>query len=129
MNATDLKYDNCGVPQNWTDKYTYCVPGLTDAGKYPNGTCPDNENPAPDGYDWSMSNTFERFRKMRDALQNVDRSILYSLCEWGQANVNQWGKMIGASWRMSSDISGSFLAIVIPLTSPNVLTYIHRVLV
>ncbi|RJE25968.1 hypothetical protein PHISCL_01653 [Aspergillus sclerotialis] len=103
-----LKYDNCGIPKNWTDKYTYCVPGISDTDKYPNGTCPDNGNPAPDGYDWTTSNTFKRFRKMRDALQSVDRPILYSLCEWGEADVNQWGKMIGASWRMSSDISDSW---------------------
>jgi hypothetical protein len=40
------KYDNCGVPSNWTDEYTYCVPDGD--GPYPDGTCPDLTNPAPD---------------------------------------------------------------------------------
>lgn len=112
----DLKYDNCGIPSDWTDEYTYCVPGLSDAKDYPNGTCPDNDNPAPEGYDWSNSKTFERYRRMRDALQNVDRPILFSLCDWGEADVNSWGKEMGASWRMSLDITGASLLPVLCTT-------------
>ncbi|OJJ32785.1 hypothetical protein ASPWEDRAFT_42819 [Aspergillus wentii DTO 134E9] len=100
-----LKYDNCGVPTNWTDQYTACVPDSTNSQTYPNGTCPDLENPAPEGYDWSTSKTAYRYEKMRDALLSVNRTILYSLCEWGQADVNQWGNETGSSWRMSGDIT------------------------
>ncbi|KAF7172109.1 hypothetical protein CNMCM6106_006387 [Aspergillus hiratsukae] len=106
-----LKYDNCGVPSNWTDTYTYCVP---DPGsKTTNGTCPDLANPAPAGYDWSTSLTAERYRRMRDALLSVeaDRTILYSLCDWGQADVNAWGNETGNSWRMSGDINPTWTRI------------------
>ncbi|KAJ5262702.1 hypothetical protein N7524_008007 [Penicillium chrysogenum] len=98
-----LKYDNCGVPSNWTDEYTYCVPDGD--GPYPDGTCPDLTNPAPEGYDWKTSNTYKRYAAMRDALLDVDRTIFYSLCGWGQANVNSWGMEVGNSWRMSGDIT------------------------
>lgn len=101
-NGTDLKYDNCGVPSNWTDQYNYCVP--EGSGSHPNGTCPNLSNPAPPGYDWTQSNTFKRYIRMRDALLNVNRTILYSLCDWGQADVNSWGNQTGNSWRMSGDI-------------------------
>jgi alpha-galactosidase len=43
---------------------------------------------------------------MRDALLDQNRTILYSLCDWGQADVNTWGNGTGNSWRMSGDISG-----------------------
>ncbi|KAL4892089.1 hypothetical protein BDV59DRAFT_193956 [Aspergillus ambiguus] len=84
---SNLKYDNCGVPQNWTDTYTYCLPDASNgATTYPNGTCPGLTNPAPPGYDWSQSRTAQRYRAMRDALLRVNRTILYSLCDWGQAD-------------------------------------------
>lgn len=104
LKSADLKYDNCGVPSNWTDTYTYCVPDGN--GNYPNGTCPDITNPAPEGYDWKTSNTHKRYTTMRDALLNVDRTIFYSLCGWGQADVNTWGNGTGNSWRISGDITG-----------------------
>ncbi|RMJ26587.1 hypothetical protein PHISP_02519 [Aspergillus sp. HF37] len=105
-----LKYDNCGVPKNWTDQYTYCVLGPKDTNN-PNGTCPDLENRAPEGYDWSTSNTAERYRRMREALEDTDRTVLYSLCEWGHANVNAWGNETGSSWRMSGDITPNWAMI------------------
>lgn len=43
---------------------------------------------------------------MRDALLGVNRTILYSLCDWGQADVNTWGNETGNSWRISGDITG-----------------------
>lgn len=45
---------------------------------------------------------------MRDALLKIDRTILYSLCEWGQADVKTWGNETGNSWRMSGDITGKW---------------------
>lgn len=44
---------------------------------------------------------------MRDALLAVQnsRTILFSLCDWGQGDVEQWGAQTGNSWRMSGDIS------------------------
>lgn len=100
----DLKYDNCGVPDNWLDQYNACVPDSSNLQDNPNGTCPDLQDPAPEGYNWSTSKTAQRYRRMRDALENANRTILYSLCDWGDADVNEWGAQTGNSWRMSGDI-------------------------
>ncbi|KOS41801.1 hypothetical protein ACN38_g7318 [Penicillium nordicum] len=104
-----LKYDNCDVSSNWTDAYAYCVPDSD--GDHPNGTCPDITNPAPEGYDWKTSKTYQRYITMRDALLKIDRTILYSLCEWGQADVKTWGNETGNSWRMSGDITADWARI------------------
>ncbi|OOQ88982.1 putative alpha-galactosidase B [Penicillium brasilianum] len=104
-----LKYDNCGVPSNWTDQYSACVPDGTN--ELANGTCPDLSNPAPAGYDWTQSKTYARYTRMRDALLAQSRTILYSLCEWGQADVNTWGNETGNSWRMSGDITANWARI------------------
>ncbi|KAK4551724.1 hypothetical protein LTR86_010960 [Recurvomyces mirabilis] len=77
-----LKYDNCYVPGNWSDA-----------------------SASGDNYDYSTSNTAERYRIMRDALVAQNRTILYSLCEWGQANVWTWGNETGNSWRTTGDIT------------------------
>ncbi|PLB52125.1 putative alpha-galactosidase B [Aspergillus steynii IBT 23096] len=106
-----LKYDNCGVPSNWTDLYTYCVPDFTNGNHFPNGSCPDLEMPAPEGYDWRESNTARRYRRMRDALLSVNRTIAYSLCVWGQGDVGTWGNETGNSWRISGDITPSWTRI------------------
>jgi alpha-galactosidase len=45
---------------------------------------------------------------MRDALLAEKRTILYSLCEWGDADVWAWGNETGNSWRMSGDINPSW---------------------
>ncbi|KAI6716727.1 alpha-galactosidase B [Diplocarpon mali] len=106
-----LKYDNCGVPSNWTDQYNACVPELS-GGPYPNGTCPDLQDPAPEGYDWSQSNSARRYELMRDALLAQNRTILYSICSWGLAGVNSWGNATGNSWRSSGDIDESWARIM-----------------
>lgn len=103
-----MKYDNCGVPSNWTDEYNACVPDGT-IGTNPNGTCPDLTDPAPPEYDWAKSNTSIRYDRMRDALLEQSRTILFSLCDWGDAAVNTWGKETGNSWRMSGDITGKIV--------------------
>lgn len=66
----------------------------------------------PSGYDFSQSNTAERYRIMRDALLSQNRSILYSLCEWGEASVQQWGNSTASSWRMSGDIDPAWSRIL-----------------
>jgi alpha-galactosidase len=45
---------------------------------------------------------------MRDALAAQNRTILYSLCEWGTAGVETWGADVAVSWRMSGDINRKF---------------------
>ncbi|KAH8701996.1 alpha-galactosidase [Talaromyces proteolyticus] len=105
-----LKYDNCYVPSNWTDEYTACTADSDFPGVNPNGTCPGLQNPAPAGYDWSKSNTAKRYNIMRDALAAVEdqQVILFSMCEWGQADVVSWGNGTGNSWRMSGDINATW---------------------
>ncbi|MEO5772809.1 MAG: NPCBM/NEW2 domain-containing protein [Sphingomicrobium sp.] len=36
---------------------------------------------------------------------NPDGDYVFSICNWGQANVRAWGKQIGNSWRTSDDIT------------------------
>jgi len=105
-----LKYDNCGVPSNWTDQYNYCVPDSGNNTANPNGTCPGLSNPAPSGYDWSTSNTAKRYTQMRDALVSAQdtRTILFSLCEWGSAGIEEWGASMGNSWRTTGDIQSNW---------------------
>jgi alpha-galactosidase len=115
---SDLKYDNCGVPSNWTDQYNYCVPDSGDNTSNPNGTCPGLSNAAPSGYDWSTSNTAKRYTQMRDALVSAQdtRTILFSLCEWGSAGIEEWGASMGNSWRTTGDIQGKVSPIYIKRT-------------
>ncbi|KAF2086364.1 glycoside hydrolase family 27 protein [Saccharata proteae CBS 121410] len=99
-----LKYDNCGVPSNWTDECDICVPDSTIDTDLVNGTCTNTTGLCPAGYDFSQSKTALRYRRMRDALGAQNRTILYSLCEWGQADVQSWGNSTGNSWRTTGDI-------------------------
>lgn len=101
-----LKYDNCYVPDNWTDIYNYCTPDQWQTyGPYDNGTCPASPSDAPPGYDWSTSNNAIRYAIMRDALLAQNRTILYSICNWGHAAVQFWGNETGNSWRITGDIT------------------------
>ncbi|EEA24108.1 hypothetical protein TMatcc_007180 [Talaromyces marneffei ATCC 18224] len=108
-----LKYDNCNYPPEWKDQYNFCVPDSIFPFVNPNGTCPYLKNQAPEGYDWSTSNTTKRFNLMRDALIAVQNKsvILYSLCEWGNADVTSWGNATGSSWRVSGDINAGWFKI------------------
>ncbi|KAL4263728.1 Alpha-galactosidase [Pleurotus pulmonarius] len=72
---------NCNVPGNWSDVY-----------------------PVP-GDDWYNSNSAIRYRQMTAALANQPNPIQYALCNWGNANIWDWGARVGHSWRMSSDSS------------------------
>ncbi|KAF8246230.1 glycoside hydrolase [Wilcoxina mikolae CBS 423.85] len=99
-----LKYDNCDVPDSWPrDQYHNCHPDYNHPNG-PNNTCINDPRAAPAGYDWSTSSTAQRFRRMRDALGTQNRTIVYSMCEWGQAGVEQWGNDTAQSWRVTDDI-------------------------
>lgn len=45
---------------------------------------------------------------MSDALNATGRSILYSLCNWGEDYPWNWGSTISNSWRISGDVYDSF---------------------
>ncbi|KAF2104468.1 glycoside hydrolase [Rhizodiscina lignyota] len=100
-----LKYDNCNVPKNWSDTCDFCVPNNDNgSGNYPNGTCTDDRDFCPSDYDFSKSNTAKRYAIMRDAIEAAGRPMLYSLCEWGNMNVQTWGNETAHSWRATGDI-------------------------
>jgi len=103
-----LKYDNCGVPADWTDTCTACVPDTTNGNQFPNGTCPDQTGLCPADFDFSTSKTAERYRRMRDAITSQNHTIQFALCDWGQANVKTWGNETGSSWRMTGDVTADW---------------------
>jgi hypothetical protein len=102
----DLKYDNCNVPTNWTDTCSSCEYDISAPQNYVNRSCVTGTGYCQPGYNYSQSNSAERYRRMRDALLQQNRTILYSLCSWGTADVTTWGNSTGSSWRMSGDITG-----------------------
>jgi alpha-galactosidase len=67
-------------------------------------------------YDWcSASAIYEDsdmhavYQKMGDALEHSGRPILFSLCQYGRANVWEWGpKVSGNSWRTTGDIQDNW---------------------
>jgi alpha-galactosidase len=51
----------------------------------------------------------DAYRKMGDALKATNRPILYSLCQYGIAEVWKWGPEVGAQmWRTTDDIDDSY---------------------
>lgn len=109
-----LKYDNCNYPSEWNDQYRWCIQDRS-SNVGPNGTCLDITNPAPPGYNWSTSNSTKRFDRMRDALLAQHRTIQYSMCIWGTANVESWANGTGSSYRMSDDIQPDWERVMIIL--------------
>lgn len=54
-----------------------------------------------------------RYTAMAQALNNTDRDIFFSLCNWGNENITQWAYTIGGnSWRISGDIWDSFDGVI-----------------
>ncbi|KAL5356449.1 glycoside hydrolase superfamily [Aspergillus floccosus] len=51
----------------------------------------------------------DRFSVMKNALLQTGRDIFYSVCEWGYQFPWHWGGNIGHSYRMSGDITASFI--------------------
>ncbi len=70
-------------------------------------------------YDWcsygkiSKGETIAELQKpyliLRDALNKVDRDILYSLCQYGMGKVWEWGDQVGGNcWRTTGDITDTW---------------------
>ena len=51
---------------------------------------------------------YDRFAVMRDALKATNRSILYSMCSWGNKFPWYWADQVAYSYRMSGDIHLAF---------------------
>jgi len=56
----------------------------------------------------------QRYTKMRDALANTGRPIVYSICEWGRTDpkVWTWGPNTGNLWRTTGDITDTYAKMV-----------------
>jgi len=51
----------------------------------------------------------DAYIKMRDALRNTGRPIVYSLCQYGNDAVWRWGASVGGNlWRTTGDITDSY---------------------
>ena len=55
--------------------------------------------------DGSLSELQKPYKKMKSALEKVNRDILFSLCQYGNGNVWKWGGSVGGNtWRTTGDI-------------------------
>jgi alpha-galactosidase len=67
-------------------------------------------------YDWCAASAVYKdedmhavYQKMGDALNASGRAILFSLCQYGRADVQQWGPSVdGNAWRTTGDISDNW---------------------
>jgi alpha-galactosidase len=61
------------------------------------------------------------YARMRDALKTATsktgRPIVFSLCNWGQFSVYQWGDTVGHLWRTGGDISPDWTSIMTNITN------------
>ena len=57
--------------------------------------------------DWCNSDGIDapsQYAKLRDALARSGRSIVFSICEWGDNRPWEWGPATGNMWRTTTDI-------------------------
>jgi alpha-galactosidase len=67
-------------------------------------------------YDWCSATAVYRpdemkaaYQKMAVALRNTGRPIIYSLCQYGELSVGEWGAAVGGNlWRTTGDISDNW---------------------
>lgn len=57
----------------------------------------------------TMENEFGRFRRMGDAIDQLaykyhEKPFIYSLCQWGWENPQNWAPRIAQAWRIDPDI-------------------------
>ncbi len=54
---------------------------------------------------YSKNKAIDRYQKIGKALQNTDRTIVLSICEWGLRKPWKWGRSVGGHyWRITPDI-------------------------
>ncbi len=59
--------------------------------------------------DHSLPELKKPYFVMRDALGEVDRDIVYSMCQYGMGNVYEWGAEVGGNlWRTTGDITDTW---------------------
>ena len=75
-------------------KYDWCGYGSVDDGVFRGGGVPGCSLP---------------YRLMGEALAAQDRDIVFSLCQYGMANVSTWGENVGGNcWRTTGDITDTW---------------------
>lgn len=52
--------------------------------------------------------SYDRYKKMGDALLKINRNISFAICNWGQDQVWNFAQTIASSWRISGDIAPVF---------------------
>lgn len=53
-----------------------------------------------------QENTLHSYTEIRRELENAgDRDIVFSICEWGKTQPQNWGHKVGDSWRILNDIT------------------------
>lgn len=58
---------------------------------------------------WKDSDMQAAYQKMGEALQATGRPIVYALCQYGRAHVEQWGPQVGGNlWRTTGDIRDNY---------------------
>ena len=58
---------------------------------------------------WKDSDMQAAYQKMGEALGKTGRPIVYALCQYGRAGVEQWGTKVGANlWRTTFDIRDQY---------------------
>jgi alpha-galactosidase len=73
-------------------------------------------------YDWcsysqiakdaSLAELQKPYRLMRTALDKVDRDICFSLCQYGNGKVWEWGASVGGNtWRTTGDITDTWISV------------------
>jgi alpha-galactosidase len=62
-------------------------------------------------YDWcnhGTANAEETYKTMRDALHAAGRSVVFSLCEWGNNKPWLWAEDVGHLWRTTGDVTDCY---------------------
>jgi alpha-galactosidase len=60
---------------------------------------------------WNESDMQAAYQKMGEAIRKAGRPIVYSLCQYGRAKVEEWGPKAGGNlWRTTGDISDRWSA-------------------
>ena len=53
-----------------------------------------------------QENTLHSYAEIKHELENAgDRDIVFSICEWGKTQPQNWGHKVGDSWRILNDIT------------------------
>ena len=61
--------------------------------------------------DGSRADFVRRYTAMRTALDETQRAIVYSICEWGQSQPWEWATSVGQLWRTTGDIGDNWASL------------------